>query len=141
MLYIITPNGEFSTVINKEVMRKVVTMMVINPELYMDAPKEENVNYKLSEVITVCDEKIFKEKHAQHCHTSRPYNQSLSCELINEYAGDLIKAEMLPGDDDDTSMKYSEVMGSLDMLLTPQSLESIESLHLTEDTVAVILDR
>lgn len=137
MLYIITPNGEFSTVINKEVMRKVITMMIINPELTMDETKTDGTNYKLSEILKVCDDKFFKEKHAQQCHTARPYNQSYACELINDYAGELLKEEMLGEDSESTSMKYSEVMGSLDMLL--QNIESVESLELTSDTIDLVL--
>ncbi|MGL6099403.1 MAG: hypothetical protein ACRC0G_07245 [Fusobacteriaceae bacterium] len=145
MIYVITPNGEFSTVVNKELIKKIITIMVINPELYMDEPKDDGSNYKLSEVIKVADIKNFNEKYIQESSTVRPYIHSMGGDILNEYIQDLIDIEEHGIQEEncdgnvDTAMKYSEVMGSLDMILL--DIGEIESLELTRDTIDLILEK
>ncbi|MGL5743909.1 MAG: hypothetical protein ACRCXX_02040, partial [Cetobacterium sp.] len=92
MLYLIAPDNSVVTVINKDIMKKVILTHQMNPDLVLDAEADEKGMYPTfrTVVVGVCDEIGF-ESVLSKSNVRRedlkiiPYTQSLLGQLVTDY--------------------------------------------------------
>ncbi|MGL5713784.1 MAG: hypothetical protein ACRCX2_12245 [Paraclostridium sp.] len=92
MLYLIAPDNSVVTVINKDIMKKVILTHQMNPDLVLDAEADEKGMYPTfrTVVVGVCDEIGF-ESLISKSNVRRedlkiiPYTQSLLGQLVTDY--------------------------------------------------------